>query len=353
MHIIRLAADQERRIDMANAIGDMYEHEVGLDFNDVLLMPQYSALSSRDDVDLSSFFTELRLDVPILSAPMDTITSPKMAAFMSKHGGLGVLHRYMSNADLCACIRQLKQESSQVGVAIDTNRRNSGKDLKNIIACRPDLLVMDVAHGDSQRVLRTIEYIKSITDIPVTSGNIATRAAAVRSMNAGADILKVGIGSGAACTTRTVTGVGVPQLTAIDDVYTLAGEHVGITTPIIADGGIKNSGDIVKAIAAGASVVMIGTLFGGYQETYAPGAVRGMASKAARTENGKEFKVAEGTYLNVRIEEDSHAHFTELMEGVKAGFAYLGARNIHELRNKAEWIKLDSATKSYLTTEGR
>ena len=302
----------------------------GYDFDDVLLMPKYSSLTSRHSPDLSvNLGFDLR--VPIISAPMDTVTEWEMAQFMTDNGGLGVIHRYMTLEEQLAQVR--KVDGGLVGVAI--GNIESADELKQLADANVTVLVMDVAHGDTKRTFKTIEIAKANTNLPITSGNIVTTEAAQRSKDAGADILKVGIGPGACCTTRKVTGVGIPQLTAVDNV-------AGFNLPIIADGGIKNSGDIVKALAAGASTVMIGTLFAGYPITPHPGVARGMGSAEARVANGRKYLVSEGKTVQVDGTLEPQDHFDSLVDGVRAGYSYLGATTLRDLQMNATWVEVTS-----------
>ncbi|NUU95207.1 inosine-5-monophosphate dehydrogenase [Marinitoga sp. 1135] len=233
---------------------------------------------------------------------------------------------------------------------------------KALIKAGVDVLVLDSAHGHSKNILETLKKIKSkYPEVPIIAGNIATAEAAKDLIKAGADAVKVGIGPGSICTTRIVAGIGVPQLTAIMDVVSVAKKY---NIPVIADGGIRYSGDIVKALAAGANTVMLGSLFAGTEE--APGETilyqgrkyktyRGMGSIGAMKRGSKdryfqsnveetEKLVPEGVEGMVPYKGKAKEVIYQLLGGLKAGMGYIGAKNIAELHEKAEFIKITAAS---------
>ena len=461
----------------------------GLTFDDVLLLPARSAVMPSD-VDVGTRVTKnFRLNIPILSAAMDTVTESKTAITMALEGGLGVIHRNMSPERQASEVRKVKkfesiiidqpitippEETLETALEIMDDHDISGipvigtsgellgiitnrdirfeSDVKkkimevmtskeNLITVKPDItledakrvmhkhkiekllvvddnfklvglitikdiektikhpaavkdkygrllvaaaigvgedkgersrvlieagvdiLIVDTAHGHSEKVLNTVKWLKDKygDKVDVVAGNIATPEAAEDLIRAGADAVKIGIGPGSICTTRVVAGVGVPQITAINDAYNVAKEY-GI--PIIADGGIKYSGDITKAIAAGADAVMIGSLFAGTDEspgdliiyqgrTYkvyrgmgSLGALAGGQSKDRYFQEGekKEVKlVPEGIEGRVPYRGSLSAVLYQLVGGLRSGMGYTGCKNIEELKTKGKFIKITSA----------
>ena len=343
-----------------------------LSYDDVLLVPSKSDFESRSEADISVRFGKLRLTLPILSAPMDTVTEASMASFMYKYGGLGIIHRYNSINQQFAEVKWVKEGNDRVAAAVGVNG-DAKERADALVEAGVDMLVIDVAHGHSRVALDMISEIKNkYDDVLVTSGNVATSEGTRDSIYAGADIIRVGIGPGSSCTTRTVAGVGMPQFTAILNCVNIAGE-----IPILADGGIKCSGDIVKALAAGASSVIIGgmfasffiaagetytkvvnepsevsNLFGTYQdgeETTLSKAIqvkkfRGMASDSALSERkrGKSY-IIEGEEFEIPITYDYEEVMNKLRNGIFAGFSYIGARNIKELWQKAQFVEVSPA----------
>ena len=235
-----------------------------LTFDDVLLIPQYSdILPSETDISLS-LTKSILLKAPFLSSAMDTVTESKMAIAMAENGGIGVIHRNLSIINQTKEIIKVKKKKLQVGAAVGTNKEDIER-AKKLIANGCDLLIVDTAHGHSKKVLDTLSKLKKIDEsVPICAGNIATGEAAKKLYNFGADIIKVGIGPGSICTTRMVAGIGVPQISAIMDVkQALKNKKI----KIISDGGIKFSGDIAKALAAGADAIMMGSIFAGTDES--------------------------------------------------------------------------------------
>ncbi|MDI3547264.1 MAG: dehydrogenase [Halanaerobiales bacterium] len=457
----------------------------GLTFDDVLLIPAKSEILPRDVVTRTRLTKDIYLNIPIISASMDTVTESRMAIAMARQGGIGIIHKNMSIERQAEEVDKVKRSES--GVIVDpfyltpdkplskaealmskyrisgvpivdkdkklvgiiTNRDlrfvkdyerpisevmtaeglvtapvgttldeakealqehkieklplvdennvlkglitikdiekaerfpNASKDkqgrlivgaavgvaedtderVKALVEAEVDVIVIDTAHGHSVGVLRTVDKIKSkYPDLAVIAGNVATAAATEDLIKAGADVVKVGIGPGSICTTRVIAGVGVPQITAIYDCAEKAKEY-GI--PIIADGGIKYSGDIVKALAAGADTVMLGSLLAGTEES--PGEMeiykgrsykvyRGMGSLGAMQEGSKDryFQEQEDTKKLVPEGIEGRVPFKgpladtiyQLVGGIRAGMGYCGTRTIKELQEKAEFIKITSA----------
>ena len=240
--------------------------EQGLTFDDVLLVPKYSDVLPKEVNTRVNLTKKLSLDIPLLSSAMDTVTESDMAEVMAKHGGLGIIHKSMDINQQVAEIIKIKNKDSEllVGAAVGTSDDTEDR-VHALIKAKVDVIVVDTAHGHSKKVIDVIKWIKSnYPKMQIIGGNIATYDAAKDLINAGVDAVKVGIGPGSICTTRIVAGVGVPQITAIKNVAkALEGTNIGL----IADGGIRHSGDIVKALAAGASCIMMGSLFAGTLES--------------------------------------------------------------------------------------
>ena len=239
-----------------------------LTFDDVTLAPQYSKVLPSDVSTKTYLSNQLKLDIPILSSAMDTVTESKMAIAIAKEGGIGVIHRNLTIAQQISEIKKVKSKKLKVGAAVGTNESEFNR-AKNIVKQGIDLIVVDTAHGHSQKVADIILKIKKIKSKKTTlcAGNIATAEAARFLCKLGVDVIKVGIGPGSICTTRLVAGIGVPQLSALLDVRKGLNKKV----KMISDGGIKFSGDIAKALAAGADAVMIGSMLAGTAE--APGKI--------------------------------------------------------------------------------
>ena len=332
----------------------------GLAFDDVLLIPARSDVLPAQ-VSTRTFLTrELALDIPILSAAMDTVTEARMAIALARLGGLGILHRNLTVDRQAAQVKECKAAGVRVGAAVgvsgDADERASA-----LVAAGVDVLVIDVAHGHSVGVIRMVEKIKARHRVQVVAGNVVTAEGTEELIAAGADGVKIGVGPGAICTTRVVAGAGMPQITAIFDCASVAARH-GI--PICADGGIQESGDIAKAIGAGAHTVMLGGLFAGVDES--PGeiiqtddgrfkAYRGMGSMGAmavrragdRYGQGEisEFSkiVPEGVEGRVRSVGPLEPCVHQLVGGLRAGMKYVGAATIEDLRTKARFVRISGA----------
>ena len=332
-----------------------------LTFDDVTLAPKYSEILPSD-ADTSVYLTKhLKLKIPLLSSAMDTVTESRMAIAIAKAGGIGVIHRNLNIKKQLSEIKKVKKQKLIVGAAVGA-APNEFIRAKEIIKEGVDLIVVDTAHGHTKKVSEIIKYIKKIksSKIALCAGNIATPEAAKFLIKLGVDIIKIGIGPGSICTTRLVAGIGVPQLSAILDVRSgLKNKNV----KIISDGGIKYSGDLAKAFAAGADAVMIGSLFAGTNET--PGKLikkngqffksfRGMGSVGAMNKGSadryfqKKQKdtskyVPEGVEGFVKYKGDVGSIIYKLIGGLKSSMGYLGSKTIIKLRNKPQFVKITKA----------
>lgn len=327
-------------------------------FADVLLVPKRSVLPSRAEADLSTRLTRrLALGLPIVSASMDTVTEARMAIALGRLGGIGVVHRFTTVEAQARMVREAKRAGVPVGASIGVRPAELER-AERLAAAGADVLVVDVAHGHGDNMADMLEALaKRLPRAEVIAGNVAT-AEAVEFLAGHENVggVKVGIGPGSSCTTRMVTGFGVPQLSAILECAAAARRH-GL--PIIADGGIDSGGALVKALAAGASSVMIGNLLAGTDE--APGRVitrggkrykafRGMASGAARRSRATKDESPqldtvseEGVAGHVPYRGSAVAAVEKLAADLRSGLSYGGARTIDELRENAEFLEITPA----------
>ena len=332
-----------------------------LTFDDVTLAPKYSEILPSETDTSVSLTKYLKLKIPLLSSAMDTVTESRMAIAMAKAGGIGVIHRNLDIKIQLSEIKKVKKQKLIVGAAVGA-APNEFIRAKEIIKEGVDLIVVDTAHGHTKKVAEIIKYIKKIktNKIALCAGNIATPEAAKFLINLGVDVIKIGIGPGSICTTRLVAGIGVPQLSAI---LAVRGGLKNKNVKIISDGGIKYSGDLAKAFAAGADAVMIGSLFAGTNET--PGKLikkkgqlfksfRGMGSVGAMNKGSadryfqKKQKdsskyVPEGVEGFVKYKGEVGTIIYKLIGGLKSSMGYLGSKTIIKLRNKPQFVKITKA----------
>ena len=321
--------------------------EKGFSFNDVLLVPAFSTLGSRSETSLETKLGPFNLGIPVISSPMETVTEVPMMNFMSSMGGSGIIHRYNTieeQVKMVSDIKQWKDSTDIVGAAIGVNG-DSKERATALVEADVDFLVIDVAHGHMQSAIDMCGWTTDSLNIHTMSGNIVTQEAAVSYMDVGATMLRVGVGPGSACSTRLVAGVGYPQLSAINDISKVLLPGVSI----VSDGGIKHSGDVVKALAAGADAVILGGLLSGFTisagETFIVDGktvknFRGMASDSALSARGTSGYLVEGESFLVEVK-DSHAEWiTGFLDGIRGGMAYLGAETLTELRSKAKFVEI-------------
>jgi IMP dehydrogenase len=320
-------------------------YKPSLSYGDVLLVPKYSDIVSRKEVDISSALDCWRgLELPIISSPMDTITESSMANAMANEGGLGIIHRYNSiemQAQQAYQVSDHDRKAAAIGITGDyLERAQALYDVGVRILC------LDVAHGHHILMKKAITSLKALySDVHIMAGNVATKKGFEDLASWGADSIRCNIGGGSICSTRVQTGHGVPGLQTIFDCFQA---DVDRDVKIIADGGIRNSGDIVKALAAGADFVMIGSLLAGTKET--PGEVlysssgtarkiyRGMASKEAQHNWRGSHSSNEGISTTVPLKGSASEILTDLENGIRSGLSYSGARSIMELQVNAEFI---------------
>lgn len=333
----------------------MNDLRTGLSYGDVLLVPKRSPVDSRSDVDLSAPLTpNIELDTPLVSAAMDTVTEKSLALALSRAGGGGVLHRFLTPDEQAAQVAHVKAEGELIGAAVGINEDYVERS-QRVVEAGVDALVVDVAHGHLERTITAVETLSNeFPTVDLIAGNVATPQGLTDLAAAGADCVKVGIGPGSHCTTRKVAGAGVPQLTAVDD-CAAAAEDLDVT--ICADGGIRTSGDAVTALMAGADTVMLGSLFAGTEE--APGAVltvdgsrykqsRGMATTAAaedRDDKENNVRADEGVEALTPYKGPVTSVVEEFCAGIKSGLSYCGGHTIPEARAKAEFIRVAQSAK--------
>lgn len=325
-------------------------------FNDVFLIPQFSDCESRSLLDTSSKIGSIDLDVPIISANMDTVTGPAMATAMARCGAVGALHRFNSTEEAVDEYRKVLDSGEDcfvsIGVGRDTLQRATA--LKEAGARN---FIIDIAHGHSNMMRHTLKVLRNTfghgSDMYIVAGNVATPEAVRDLSNWGADCIKVGIGGGSCCSTRVITGHGVPMFTCLVECCEEA-DIQGVK--IIADGGIRTSGDIVKSLAAGADYVMVGSAVAGSDET--PGEVmetpdgkvkvfRGMASTAAMIDRNNRSKadmpVGEGVKTVIPAKGPVQNIISDLQSGLKSGMSYMNAHTLKEIPIVARWSVQTSA----------
>ena len=354
---------------------------LGITFDDVLLIPGYADFS-RSDIDLSTQLTKkIKLAAPFVSSPMDTVTGSKLAIALAEMGGIGILHRNLTIDEQAKEVQAVAKRNLLVGAAIGANVGFEER-AEALIKAGASVILIDSAHGNAKTVIDAIKYIKkTFSKMEVIAGNVATKEGAENLIKAGADTLRVGMGPGAICTTRIISGMGVPQLTAIMETVAVGKKH-GV--PVIADGGIKYSGDMVKAFAAGASTVMMGSYFAGAleapgkthelkpeqvpsrfksilskkQATYTFKEYRGMGSIAAMQEgakiksedefHGKSYKdrvlVAEGVESLTPVKGTIKDIIDQTVGGIRSGMYYVGVKTIEELQKKGRFMQITQAS---------
>ena len=328
---------------------ELLSRERGLTFDDVLIVPAKSDVRSRRTPLLKTQLTKkIQIDVPFISANMDTVTESEMAIALGRLGGLGIIHRFMPIDQQVQETHKIKESgliniAASVGVSDDFKERSAA-----LVKAGANILTIDIAHGHSVAMMETLKYLKdSFPQVEIIAGNVATPEGASDLIEAGADAIKVGIGPGSMCTTRIITGCGVPQLTAIAMCQEVASKS---NTPLIADGGVRTSGDAMKALAAGASTVMLGSLLAGTIES--PGEIkkgyklyRGMASKSAQVSWRGELPEGmapegESTFVPCKGHVKDVIH--ELCGGLRSGMSYINAISILEIHDKANFIEMTS-----------
>ena len=317
-------------------------------FSDVFLIPKMSECRSRSELSTETKIGNITIDVPIISANMDTVTGKEMAVAMYKAGGIGALHRFSTIDEAVRDYEFVKQSGAECFVSVGVNDDS----IKRAIALKragARHFIIDIAHGHSAMMRHTLEVMRNTfgTDVYIVAGNIATPEAVADLAAWGADCVKVGIGGGSCCSTRVITGHGVPMFTCLVDCCEAA-DRAGVK--VIADGGIKSSGDIVKALAAGSDFIMAGSLFAGSKET--PGeeifrdgvrykVFRGMASTAAMIDrdnrNRADMPVGEGVKTSVPLKGSVSEIIKDLKSGIQSGMSYMNAKSLSDISIVSTW----------------
>ena len=328
-----------------------------LTWDDVLMVPQYSEVETRSDVDIQSVFGKILLSTPVISSPMDTVTEGEMVVAMSKAGGLGIIHRYNTVSEQCDIVRDAKMNGAlYIGAAVGA----TGDYLERtqaLIDAGIDLVCVDVAHGDHILTKRCLERLKPITtekSIHLMAGNIATGNALLNLADWGADSVRLNVGAGSICSTRINTGHGLPGIyTLLDCVETWERVRPQQQRPmLVVDGGIKTAGDMVKALALGADAIMCGSMLAGTDES--PGEVldvsrkkvkqyRGMASKQAQLNWRGTSSAPEGISTTIPYKGSVVDIMDDIAGNIRSGFSYSGAKNLCELRENAQFIQQTGA----------
>ena len=328
-----------------------------LTWDDVLMVPQYSEIRSRKEVDISTVFGKMMLSTPVISSPMDTVTEADMVVAMSKAGGLGIIHRYNTIKEQCDIVRDAKMNGAlyigaAVGVSGDFLERTEA-----LLEAGVDLVCVDVAHGDHIMTKDALQKLKPILQeksVHLMAGNIATGNALLNLADWGADSVRIGIGGGSICSTRIQTGHGIPNLTALlDCVETWERVRPQQKRPmLVIDGGIKTAGDMVKALALGADAIMCGSMLAGTDES--PGEVldvsgkkvkqyRGMASREAQHNWRGTSSAPEGISTIIPYKGSVLDIMDDIAGNIRSGFSYSGAKNLCELRENAQFVRQTGA----------
>ena len=328
----------------------MKKLKTALSFDDVLLVPQRSDIGSRSEVDISSEIGENKFSLPIISSPMDTVTGEDMAFAMGEAGGFGVIHRYNTVKEQSSLIKRAVtgrdyKVAAAIGVSSDFESRS-----QSALDAGAFLLCIDVAHGHHSNVERAIKTLKDKfgDKVSIMAGNVATADAFADLQEWGSDVIRVGVGGGSICSTRVQTAHGVPTFQSVLDC-----SRVVDTAKIVADGGIKNAGDIVKCLAAGADFVMLGSLLAGTRES--PGeifqgndgrkykAYRGMASREAQIAWRGRASSLEGVSTTIPYKGTVSEILPDLHKNIRSGLSYSGARTIKQFRSKVKMIMQTAA----------
>ena len=334
-----------------------------LTYDDINIVPKYSELESRSDVDLSTKFTKkIKLSIPVVSTPMDTVTEYDMAREMMDWGGAGIVHRFMSIEEQAGIMEKLWYMPGTDHIVVKNNLPRCAaigvkgdylERAQELVNKGCNVLVIDVAHGYHKLVGEAIERIKTkLETIEVVAGSVATGEACEYLCEKGADSIRVGIGNGSLCETRIRTGVGIPQVTALLDCVAVADTY---GCPTIADGGIRNIGDVCKGLSCGADTIMLGSLLSGTKET--PGTIekigewpnemlykkyRGSASLDSKHDRG-DNKNVEGNHKVIPYKGKVKRILKDIQEGIRSAFSYVGANDISEFHSKVELIQVTRA----------
>ena len=323
-------------------------------FDDILLVPQHSDIKSRRDVDLSMpIGNGSVLGLPVIAAPMDTVCEHEMAVSMAKNRGLGIIHRFMPFKQQLKMVSRaaLSSHAYAVGAAIGA-KGNIEEETYKLICAGASLILIDTANGHSEYAIEATRRVKNVAGnlVHIMAGNVSTVNGFINLAGAGANSVRVGIGGGSVCTTRLVSGHGMPTLASVMAIKE-AKSRLGLDVGIIADGGIRSTGDMIKAFAGGADAVMLGSLLAGTDQS--PGSLmfdktgtyksfRGMASKEAN--EGKDIAIAEGVATKVPYKGNVEDVLNTIRGGIGSGCSYSGVDKLKDLYNDAMFIEVSAMT---------
>lgn len=328
---------------------EKYNQEEMLAFDDILLVPQYADIASRKDVSLKSVIgrgtkKSIGLDVPIIAAPMDTVCEWEMAAAMRRNGGLGIIHRYMPIEKQVEQVRLATAAGRVVGGSVGA-RGSFISDAQLLFNAGASLVLIDVANGHSEHAIQAVKHLRNVfgEQLHIMAGNVSTWEGYTRLADAGADSIRVGIGGGSACTTRIVSGHGMPTLASIMDIR--KNTRFGEGPDIIADGGIRNPGDAAKALAAGANAVMVGRMLAGTDES--PGDMidgrkvfRGMASREAQEAGRGTVSGVEGISTTVPYVGSVNNIINDFKAGLSSALSYTGVDNLIDFYHESVYNRV-------------
>lgn len=335
----------------------LYSKDIQPCFDDILLVPQSSDIVSRKDIDLTMSIghdnRRLELYLPIIAAPMDTVCESSMASEIAAHGGLGIIHRYMDKEAQKHEVFSVARKDLAVGAAVGSSCNNASnlQQVESLVFAGAKVILVDTANGHNIFAVETVREIRrAFPDIHIMAGNVSTWDGFLALSLAGADSVRVGIGGGAVCTTRIVTGHGLPTLASVMNIYEMQ-ERLELPTSIVADGGIKNSGDIVKCFAAGADAVMLGSMLSGHEQS--PGKVinlgskkvkrfRGMASMEAQYDWRRKVSVVEGAAFDVEYKGDVSVTLDNLRGQIASGCSYSGVHKLEDLQFASQYVVVSS-----------
>lgn len=345
---------------MTKTFSRKIEKDLALTYDDILLEPAYSEVVPTEANTETLFSKNIKLKIPLVSSAMDTVTEGRLALEMARLGGIGVIHKNFPIAKQADEVKMVKDKGHFAAAAVGATGDFLDR-AQALAKAGADALVVDTAHGHSKRVIEAVKVLKKkYIGIEIIAGNVATKEGALALIKAGADAVKVGMGPGSICTTRVVTGCGMPQVKAISNCAPVCKKY---KVPLIADGGVKLSGDAAKAIALGADSVMLGGFFAGTDES--PGEVfeedgrkfksyRGMGSlgameagsrdrygQEAQTDSGK--LVPEGIEGRVVYKGSLKSVVFQLVGGIQAAMGYTGCHTISEFQKKPRFVQISSA----------
>jgi IMP dehydrogenase len=332
-------------------------------FDDILMVPQYSEVISRTSVDLKMpIGGDTWLDFPVIASPMDTVCEKDMAIAIAEAGGIGIIHRFMSLKNQIKMVKEVNNYNNlnlPVGAALSSTFLE--EQVEKLISAGVSMLLIDTANGHSKMAIDATIRLKNLVgdSVHIMSGNVATAEGYVALDAAGADSIRVGIGGGSMCTTRIVSGHGIPTLSSIINVRETK-DKFGLNAAIVADGGIRNTGDMIKAFAAGADSVMLGSMLAGTDES--PGslhfkgdkkfkAFRGMASKEANKD--KDIAVAEGVSTMIPYKGSVKDIFKDIKGGIGSGCSYTGVDFLCNLYQESMYIRVSPLTVKESLPHGR